>query len=390
MNSRPRISMVLSRWFSLWLGLAMILCALEIGRAGIAQNVQPEWAVALRTLQARRDAVGTIKAEYLLEYSLSPELEKEYEQADAAALERAKANGDVTANSITIKDKYDLVSTCRYQRKGDLWREDVSEVYPGGPEGGLLDHFQGFDGEKYFAYDATRSHGIIAPTALDIRAVTGPYANVSNGIRFLGLSEPVDSWEEGQKMGATVRLIGQEQVNGEQCVKYLSKSQAANGLRSRSTIWISPNKGYAVIKWEGEVFAKNPQSQLWNVSLTVGNTFALEKTADGTYVNKVFEQDEFTTKHDGKLHWERSWRFTLANLQLGAEIPRSTFAAQFPPGARIVDSILSPGRINVVGAEYGMAAEQMSKGIKIKPEALSGTSAPQPQPGEEFTQLTPP
>lgn len=268
MNSRSLT--MSSRRFTAWPGLVIVCCGLQLGRPVMAQNAQPEWAVALRALQARRDAVGTIKAEYLLEYSLSPELEQEYEQADAAALERAKANGAVTANSITIKEPYDLVSTCRYQRKGDLWREDVSEAYPGGLAAELLDrsqevygsefvpttssrtpllnHFQGFDGEKYFAYAAARSRGIIARTAEDIKAVTGTYANVSNGIRFLGLSEPVTDLEEGEKFGAPLRPGGQEQVNGEPCVKYVAKSLTPNGLHGRYTIWISPRKGYAVIK----------------------------------------------------------------------------------------------------------------------------------------------
>lgn len=356
--------------------------------------------------------MGAIKAEYLLEYSVSPELEQEYNQSDCAVFERAKAAGDIAATATMLHQDYNQVATCRYQRQGNLWREDVSEAYPGGLAAELLDHsqefygsefvptpssrtpllnhFEGFDGEKYFAYAAARSRGIIARTAEDIKAVTGPYANVSNGIRFLGLSEPVTDLEEGQKFGVTLRPSGQEQVNGEPCVKYVAKSLTPNGFHTRYTIWISLSKGYAVIKWQSEIFVKKPQSQLWNASVTIGNAYTLEKTASGVYVNKVYKEDEFRTKGDGKLHWQDSWRFTLANLQLGAEIPRAVFAVQFPPGARIMDTISSPGRINIVGAEFGTAAEQMSRGTKIKLEALNGTSAPQPQPGEEFHQLVTP
>lgn len=393
MNFRSLTSSPYSiRWFRACFGFTLAICSLQFEREVTAQNAEPDWTVVLRTLQAQRDAVSSIKAEYLLESILSPELAQESREANHKTFEVDKARGNISKDAVEPRYVQDFqrVATCRYQHQGDLWREDIVEAYPGGEQGELLSHFRGFDGEKYYAYNADRFQGIIAPSSDALYPVTHRFTAVTDGSRFLGMREPVDLLESLSKKGISFRIVEQEQVNGEQCVKYLATNLIRNELHARTTIWISPVKGHSIIKRKEEIFGKDPQRQIWNASVTITNIFALEKTPNGSYVNKILQQDYFKTKQDGKLHWQNSYRFTLDNVQVNAEIPRAVFAVEFPPGTRIEDRILSPGRIGIVGAEPQVAANNMARGGKPKPEALDGTPASQPRPGEEFPKLSTP
>lgn len=370
--------------------LAILLGIVQFSWKALSQDTTPDWSTVLGALQAKRDAVTSMKAEYLMQYSVSPETQQRYNRITLEAFKRDQAKGDIAANVPEPVEVYDRVATCRYQSKRDLWREDVGEAYPASPSGKLLNHFHGFDGEKYYAYDADRIYGIIAATINDMLAGTSRYQNASNGNRFVGIEEPVGSLQKAQDIGLTFKTIGNEVVNNEPCVKYQLNVQSQPGTLTRNTVWVNPSKSYSVIRWRSEILKRASEESPWNSRVTVGNALKLEKTAAGIYVNKVYQEDIFESEEDGKLHWIDSRSFILSSIELNPKLPASTFDVQFPPGTRVEDYILSPGQLSVSGADPTFLPKTVSQGAKIKPEPLAGTPSLQPEKGEVFSKPTKP
>lgn len=373
MKKRTNVVVLLATTFS-------VVCGWRV----VGQTSAPQWSDVVHALQRKRDAVKSLKAEYLLLYSISPRKEREYNNAGTEAFKRAKANGDIALGSVDEKEIFDRVATCRYQRKGDQWREDIGEAFPASSSGRLLNHFRGFDGERYYAYDAGRAYGIIAGSPMETISGSDRYQNVTYGVRFLGLEEPVNSLQEAEELGLNFVPKGTETVNNEICVKYQLSVENQSGVLTRNTVWVCPSKDYCIVRWIAESFRRPSSTRTLGATVTIGNASALQKTSSGTYVYKVYQEDQFQTGEDAKLHWKDSHQFVLSSVELNPPLAASIFNIEFPPGTRVEDSIINPGILTASGADPSYLPKSFSQGYKLKPEPLEGSSLPQPLAGETF------
>jgi hypothetical protein len=251
-----------------------------------------------------------------------------------------------------------------------MWREDITEEYPGNSQGEPFQHFRAFDGERYYAYNDDGSLGLIAGSKEEIDAASHRYAVVTNRSYFLGLSSPLDALESLQKAGAAFKIAGREQIEGQNCIKCVAVARPpgrTDGL-VRVTLWLVPDKDYIAVKSKVEFATQNLQTRKWQGSAVVRTVSALEKLPNGMFVNKALQEDQFASKDSGALHWEQSMRFTLGSIQINGKYSQSMFTPEFPPGALVEDRIMSPGRLEVVGPDFRGPRDNMVKGEKLAPE----------------------
>jgi hypothetical protein len=348
--------------------VAAILCASASTKI-FAQGTTPDIATIVQSLKFRRDAVTSLRAEYLMEYVVSPQ------QADYLQQANRKVYGDVPMPRY-IED-YNRVAACRLVSKGEMWREDITEEYPGTTQAEPLQHFRAFDGERYYAYNDDGAMGLIAGDKEAIDAASHRFAAAMNGAHFLGLHFPLDTLEDLQKLGAIFKIVGQEQVLGQSCIKCIAVAHPQAEEHIRVTLWLVPNKNYISVKSKVEFATQDPRTRKWQGSAVVRTVTALEELSNGMFVNKVLQEDQFASKDSGALHWEQSIRFTLGNIQINKKYSQSMFTPEFPPGTLVEDRIMSPGRLEVVGPDFRGPRENMAKGEKLTPEGLEGTPVPQ-------------
>jgi len=311
--SRYRLAPRLAAIAAVVTTIAVVAILVGWGRLAVGAEATPPGDVALQPvlagLQARDAAITSASADYTFETE---------ENQDPAVLAYRDPDMGPSAARRVIEGHWAFDRRSFYEDHRLVYPEVAEEL-----------SFNAFDGQQGRAYDAAAKWGEETPAdwmsnSLTALSQVGAWLHLAHNFK---LDEPT----QGKLLlDAKATVVNDAaDLNGVKCFLL----EAKDGKRTECW-WVSPDRGWLVLKHERSVGAYNDEIVARKATWTIQECAEV----DGVWMPTVLTGLSEHTWADGRTLWRIKQKLTLTYQDVNKPVPATTFQPTFPTGTRVLGS----------------------------------------------------